>query len=506
LDDLILAPPVCTPSEPPSGALLLAAALCARGRDAALLDLSLEAYHRWLSGAATPGPRVQGALHYLTEGQGGGYDPHPHRSASGSLHNKLRHAAQAWPGWRFSLMDVEPPLPVHDPDALAELLAHGEHPFRALWREVLDPVLERERPARVLVSLAYLSQLPAALDLVAHLRRRGIQPVVGGSLPNSLAETGGGLDALARHFGHLELGDGASLLGADLGEPFLQRLVWPRLLSPLPYLSARPIVPYTLSTGCFWRRCLFCPDRSLAFRSLPESSLAAFLDTLPPALRARRPVLHLLDSALPPAGLRRALPVIAQGGFSFYGFARPQRALLRDGLLEQAAQSGCLMLQLGVESGSAALLQRYQKGFAPEEAESVLREAAAVGIRTYGYLLFGLPGEGPQERAQTLDLLIRNAGALDFLNLSSFNLPLRCELNERAAEFGIELGDPPPGDALRIYRPFRVAGDNPRRGLRRFLNEELGARPELRPALLRTPRWLRAAHLALLRLPGRRDP
>ena len=55
-------------------------------------------------------------------------------------------------------------------------------------------MLASERPRRVLVSLAYLSQLPAAIDLVRFLDRLGVNRAVGGSLPRSLAATGAGLD------------------------------------------------------------------------------------------------------------------------------------------------------------------------------------------------------------------------------------------------------------------------------------------------------------------------
>ena len=41
----------------------------------------------------------------------------------------------------------------------------------------------------------------------------------------------------------------------DANKPLLKRLAWPRLLSTKPYLSARPVFPLLLSTGCFWRRC-----------------------------------------------------------------------------------------------------------------------------------------------------------------------------------------------------------------------------------------------------------
>lgn len=506
MDVLVVSPPVCTPAEPPSGAFLLTAGLAAHGVDAALLDLSLVFYHRLLGAPRTVAEAR--TLDYFLAPPGGAYDPVAHRAAAGRLHKRLTDAIAAWPGWTVSLMDLGPPRAAHDPVRLAALLAEGGHPFEGFWDAELAPVLARHRPRRVAISLAYLSQLAGAIDLAAWLRRHGVEAVVGGSLPSSLAATGSGFAGLEAVFPHIALDDGLSLTGvsgAPPGERLLDRLTWPRLLAEVPYLSARPVVPLTLSTGCYWNRCLFCPDRDLRFAPLRTQTLEGFIASIPPDVLARRPVIHLLDSAVPPAQLRRFLPLVADERLAFYGFARPSAKLAADGLIERAADAGCLMLQLGAESGSVELLDVYEKGFAPGDAERVVQQAADAGVRTYLYMLFGLPGETDAEREQTRELLGANAAAVDFLNLSIFNLPVRSELTDRAVELGLELAPLPDDDRIRLYRSFAWDGASPRDAVRPFLRT-LRADPRVRPAFLRTPRWLRAAHLAMMRLDGRRDP
>ena len=499
MDDLVLTPPVHSPAEPAAGAFLLAAALAGAGRDAALLDLSLAFFWRELGDRGA-------ALSYLL-GASAGYEPARHRTAVGRIHDRLKRFGARHPGWRLTLMDLAPPVRVHDPGAVAGWLDANPSPFTALWEESLLPVLDAERPRRALVSLAYLSQLPAAIDLVRFLDRTGVPRAVGGSLPRSLAATGSGLDALAGALGPLDLGDGSSLLAGDARRPLLDALAWPRLLAPHPYLSARPVVPLALSSGCFWRRCLFCPDRALPYRGVAMRSLERFLESIPERLSAARPVIHLLDSAIPPGRLRRFLPLARASGVAFYGFARPTRHLLEGSLVEAAADAGCLMLQLGVESGSGSLLDAFDKGVDPAEAERVTAAVAGAGIRTYLYLLFGLPGETEADREATLELLARNEESVDFLNLSLFNLPSACELTERAEEHGIELGEFPLEDAaLRLYRPFTQGGRSPRDEARAFLKSRVLRHPLVRRTHLRTPRWLRAAHLALMQVPGRRAP
>jgi radical SAM superfamily enzyme YgiQ (UPF0313 family) len=327
---------------------------------------------------------------------------------------------------------------------------------------------------------------------------------VGGSLPTSLAATGHGLASLETVFEKIVLGDGTALLhGTDTGH-MLDRLAWPHIVSSKPYLSCRPFIPLALSSGCFWNRCLFCPDRGVPFHKVPEATLARFLETIPEAILVKGPVIHLLDSALPPSLLRRFLPHVKAAGAGFFGFARPTAKLAEAGLLEEAAKSGCLMLQLGAEGGSKPLLDRYQKGIDPEEAKAVVTEAAAHGIRTYLYLLFGLPGETEKDLEMTLDMVSGAADSVDFLNLSLFNLPRFSELTTRAPELGIEIHDFPGEDGLiRLYWPFTANGVDSRKQARAFLKTRFKKDESIKEARLRTPRWLRAAHLALMQIPGR---
>jgi hypothetical protein len=496
MDFLILSPPVTTPSEPPCGAFLLAAGLAARGADVGMLDLSLEFFHRLFENADAT---TRSSMTYLWRAIKG-YAPMTHRSVTGHLHRHLGRLEGRFSGWRLTLMDIAPPERIHDPRALVSLFERRPSPFEALWGAVLAPALDALKPKNILISLAYLSQLPAAVDLVRFLKTRGIVPLVGGSLPKSLSVTGHGIESLRAVFPRIATGDGMTLLDENEGtERLLDDLTWPRLVSEKPYFTARPVIPLALSSGCFWNRCLFCPDRNLPFGRVPEPALDKFMRAIPKSVLAARPLIHLVDSSLPPSALRAFLPLSSDAGTGFFGFARPTRHLLKDGLLADSAKSGCRMLQLGVESGSKILLDRYQKGIDPGEAREVIRESAHQGIRNYAYLLFGLPGETPRDLQKTLAFTLDNAGDIDFLNLSLFNLPRYCELSEKAPAFGIDIQDFPGQDqGIRLYRPFTARGVDTRQQARDFLKSVFKAHPTIREIHLRTPRWLRAAHLALM--------
>lgn len=502
---LITVPPVITPSEPPSGAFLLAAGLSARGIDAGFLDLSLE-YFRYIFSQSPEGrgyPSVTPAMDYLLNNPL--YSPQQHRTSSGILNSSMKLFSKKFSGWRITLMDLVPPAAVHQPSELDRLCRQGNTPFSRFWEEFLLPVLRRCKPETVLVSLSYLSQLAAGIDLVLFLRKAGYRVIVGGSLLNSLSRTGDGYELIRGVLPESSLGDGSSFPGFNSGDdPFLSRLSWPYMAGGWNYISCRPVIPYALSTGCYWNRCLFCPDSSRKLAVYGHETFEKFISTIPSTVMEKNPVIHFVDSAIPGKALEGILPLLRQYRLDFYSFARPESWISR--IADKLSESGCLMLQLGAESGSRSLLDRFEKGIDPDTTLEVLNNCASAGIRSYVYMLLGLPGETDQDLKKSVRFLEKAGDSIDFINFSVFNLPVNCELTSRASEFGIDMLDHySPDGAIKLYRPFLYNGQNPRIRARRAVSEYFAEIPSVAEALKRTPKWFRTSHFPLIEIPGRKS-
>ncbi len=500
---LVTAPPVITPSEPPSGAFLLAAGLSARGINSGFLDLSLE-YFKYIfskspegKGFPSPGP----ALHYLRNNPV--YTAQQHRTASGILNSSLKHFSKGFPGWKISLMDVAPPEAVHRPSEMMRICSESRTPFSEFWEEYLHPLLKHLNPDTVLVSLSYLSQLAAGIDLILFLRKAGYSVVAGGSLLNSLSSTGNGYELVRSVLPESCIGDGSRFPGFTSGDDeFLSRLSWPDIIGKWDYISGRPVIPFALSTGCYWNRCLFCPDSSKKLTVYGQDTFEKFISTIPSSVFDIDPIIHFLDSAIPGKELEDLLPLLKKYRLDFYTFARPEKWISR--IADKLSESGCLMLQLGAESGSRSLLDRYEKGIDPEISLRVIKKCAGAGIRTYVYMLLGLPGETGQDLEATAQFLDRAGDSIDFINFSVFNLPANCELTDRASEFGIDLLDTDsPDDAIMLYKPFLFHGRNPRVKARRAAAEYFTGIPSVTKALRRTPKWFRTSHFPMIEIPGR---
>jgi len=252
------------------------------------------------------------------------------------------------------------------------------------------------------------------------------------------------------------------------------------------YLSPGIILPYSASSGCWWRRCSFCPEQveGNLYRPLPAGQAAADLRALVAGIRPA--LIHLLDNALSP----ELLEVLAAEppGAPWYGFARFTPQLADPGFCLKLRDSGCVMLKLGLESGDPAVLKALNKGIDLSAAAATLRNLKRAGIATYLYLLFGTPAETMDAALRTLSFTVEHAEEIGFLNLAIFNLPVRGDRGERLGTGAFYEGD------LSLYRPFVHPQGWNRAEVRRFLEREFKREPAIAAILRRDPPFFTSNH------------
>jgi hypothetical protein len=103
---------------------------------------------------------------------------------------------------------------------------------------------------------------------------------------------------------------------------------------------------------------------------------------------------------------------------------------------QDLADSGCIMLNYGIESGSQKVLDDMSKGVTIKEMEQNLHDGKKTGVMAFTNWLIGFPTEDYQDFADTMTFLWRNRNT-SFVNI--------------AAGFGFGLG------------PTSIVGQNPER-------------------------------------------
>ncbi len=527
MDVLLLHPPAVKPAEPPLGAAVLLAHLRGQGFSAAAIDANLAAYlflldSERLQQAAGPQPAtaVRRALRHATTSLALLRSPVALASFA-RYATAVRHLNTALSVWggnggneRLTLGDYErSDLSAFAPDDLERLAAGAATSlFTRYFEEDLLPRVEALQPRLIALSVNYRHQVLPAFELAGLLRRRLPQvPVVGGGgIFTSWRTMLQRLDLRFPAFSRIVFGPGEAPLAAlaageaPAGDYFLEGaasigFVPDYDFAPLSdYLSPVPVLPVSASRGCYWQRCLFCPEAASPTHPYAALSANAFPGLLG-ELAGRHGVrhFHFTDNAVPVAMLRRLAAGGAPPGLSWHGFVRFEKALLDPGLVAGLAASGCAMLQLGLESGSQAVLDRLQKGTRLAEVAAILANLKRAGIASYVYVMLGTPGESEADAEQTLQFLERHADAIGFLNLAIMNLPRESGLlTDPAAGIADSelLGEDEP---LGLYRSFAPAAGWGRREARRFLDRRLLGSPAIRAIVQRTPPLFTSNHAFL---------
>ncbi len=244
-----------------------------------------------------------------------------------------------------------------------------------------------------------------------------------------------------------------NLVGAGVTHPRLLAAEGPHMgeedFGPFfgrPYMAPRPTLPIASNRGCYWRRCVFCPQRynRFPFQEEDPDVLARWVG------RQRRDfgVAHFffVDECIRPKfALRfsKALERVGETGCRFVAMARPEPAFDEE-VLSAMARVGFQGLLWGVESGSDRVLRSMRKGTTTKSLLAVLERSQRAGLSNYAFLMIGFPGESEREARGTLEFLRRNRALVDGAQLSRFVVYEASDVGQHPERYGVELDPTAP--------------------------------------------------------------
>lgn len=498
---LLIHPPLAKAGEPPAGIAALAGCLRAHGVDCTLVDANLEG-QLWLMGSATNPVDTWStrALKHREANLAALRSPATYANidryqrAVRDINRVLELAVASRPELSISLANYEDNS--LDPLASSDLLRAAEE-YRAnlffpWFEQHLAPKIAAKAPRFIGISLCYLSQALCSFSLIGFLRATflHIPLLLGGGLLTSWMRHPGWTNPFAGLVAQCIAGPGEGPLLDLLGLAHQHHDVAPDYdgLSLADYLSPGLILPYAASRGCYWNKCTFCPETAEQSRYQPvdPQTVVAHLHQL---CRHTQPsLIHLLDNAVSPAVMSALID--NPPGAPWYGFVRFHEQLADVDFCHRLHASGCMLLKLGLESGSQQVLDGLHKGIDLALVEQVLAALYQAGIATYVYLLFGTPAESAVEARQTLAFVQRHHQEISFLNLAIFNMPIAGAEATALAGTTFSQGD------LSLYCDFPHPQGWDRRAIRTFLDKEFKRQPELAAIFRRDPPYFTSNHAA----------
>lgn len=489
---LLIYPPAAKPCEPPAGIAKLSGALKQYGIRHRVLDANSE------------------GLYFLLQQKQVRFDTWTNRAFRNLSKNldalKNRQIYTSIPRYKRAVKDVNrvvlassdngdetPGIANYEHKKLSplrstDLLYAAEYPENNLYYPYfsrrLRELLKEEQPGVAGFSLNYLSQALCTLAMTGFLKRESPQTkiILGGGLVTSWMRNGkpGNLfDGLVDHF---VAGPGEYALLAMYGMGGSKREHFAPDYDLLPfddYLAPHRILPYSGSSGCYWSRCSFCPEKAeqTPFRAVPFKEVRKDLEML--TVKTKTALLHMLDNSMTVALMKEF--ITNPPGVRWYGFTRVSQELADYDFCITLKKSGCVMLKLGIESGDQRVLDALHKGIDLKTASKALKTLKKAGIATYVYLIFGTPAETESSAEETLAFTVKHNESIDFLNLAIFNMPV-CG----AAASGLRTKGFSEGD-LSLYTDFYHPAGWDRKMVRRFLDRKFKTHPAVSSILMNDP-------------------
>ncbi len=487
---LLINPPVTLPSEPPAGIARLAGALREHEIDCRVLDLSFICLlaqfdkeflpeDRWSSRAWKNRRRDLAKIRSSRL-----YDSPDRYQRTVSDLSRILNRLGRESGSELSFSNYSDSA--HSPLVSADLLACAERFEQNFFYHRFGPLLSNTlgeySPDYVGVSLSYLSQALTGFSIIGFLRHRfpSLKIIAGGGLITSWMSSPAWKEPFAGLIDACISGPGEDALLELCGKKSRSKLGCFNFdgFELSSYLAPGVVLPYGASHGCYWQKCSFCPDfaEGSCYRAQKPASAHAEIRDL---AEQHNPVLvHLLDNAVSPSLLRAlaADPI----GVPWYGFARFEKDLADPDFCRALKKSGCVMLKLGLESGSQRVLDQLNKGVDLQRAAKILTNLEAVGIAAYVYLLFGTPAETEADALLTMDFVRCHHRAITFFNLAIFNMPV-CSPEAVHLEKRFSDGD------LSLYCDFNHPGGWDRKTVRNFLQKRFRRDPLINEIDKRNP-------------------
>ncbi len=505
---ILIYPPVAKPCEPPAGIAKLCGALNHHGMNFKVLDANLEGLLSLLknppvSSDTWTSRAVRHLSRHLTSLKcwDGYRDQSGYRRAIKDLNRLLEMPARC-SRVRLGLANYEHEglSPAKSKDLIMAAENPEDNPFYPYFKKRLTELLREQQHSLIGFSLNYLSQALCTFAMIGFLKREwtGVKLVLGGGLVTSWMRSPHWKNPFQGLVDHLVAGPGEvpllSLTGVTQSGDIHYRPDYDSL--PMRgYFAPGPILPYCSSSGCYWNRCSFCPERA---EGNPHTAIPVeevILDLLRLVDKHKPVLIHFLDNAVSPS-LMKAISEHPPG-VPWYGFARITRHLTDPDFCMALKRSGCVMLKLGLESGDQTVLDDLQKGVNLEEASIALKNLRKAGIATYVYLLFGTPPEGLIEARRTLGFVVRHHDCIGFLNLAIFNMPIYGPEAQQMETKAFSEGD------LSLYTGFDHPKGWSRQLIRQFLDKEFKRHLAIALILRREPPVFTSNHAPFFVRDGR---
>jgi len=179
------------------------------------------------------------------------------------------------------------------------------------------------------------------------------------------------------------------------------------------YLSPSHVFSIYSALGCSYGECTFCGSNRENSPYVPRY-VSVLVDELE-ALGKGPGVTHfnMCDNNFDPARVASFCKELEQRGLKGIYWQCTSRVYrsLDEPLLRRLRRNGCVMVNVGLESGSDRILDLMKKGYTAEDIDLMLDAFKAAGMPVHLYCICGFPSETVEDSETTIEILRRHLGS-----------------------------------------------------------------------------------------------
>jgi len=208
-------------------------------------------------------------------------------------------------------------------------------------------------------------------------------------------------------------------------------------------------LPYETSRGCWWgakSHCTFCGLNGTGMKFRSKSADRVLEDLYAMAARYGQLKFQVVDNIMDMRYLQDLLPRLRDTRYDLSLFYEIKANLKKDHI-RLFRDSGVDHVQPGIESFSNPILRLMRKGVTALQNVRLLKWCAEYGVRVNWAIIYGCPGEPPEEYARMAEVLPSLAHLEPPMQLVRLVLDRFSPYYERPAEFGLQVVGP-----LAYYR------------------------------------------------------
>ena len=359
--------------------------------------------------------------------------------------------------------------------------------YQDVYRMLIRPVMERERPEMVGISVVQQKQLIATFTFCKMIKEEfpATHITLGGNIITRIRDTLPAIEGLWELFDTAVVYEGESaylqlteavesggdfsklpnLIYKDESGIHVNTEVCAETLSELPppdfdglplekYFVPHLILPYLATRGCYYGRCTFCDH----FQGYVEGFRTKQVDQITEEIKFLKDkhgtrFFHFTDESYPPALFQKLSRKLIDDklDIAWTTHMRFEDSLLEEQVWKDVAESGCKYLHFGYESGNQRVLKLMDKSTKLDAIETNLRMSSEAGIWTHLMGFFGFPGETEKEADDSKAFVEKNSAHIHSLGFMTFVLGKYSPVAFEPEKYGITYYKNPEWDLALDY-------------------------------------------------------